>query len=409
MPEQSRAPGRPSWLRRITPALILYAAVVFAGIYGFAELAEEVYEGEGFWFDRTLLTFVAEQRREALDVFFRAVTLAGSFYVLAPVAVITVTVLLRRRKRTAAALLGFGFGGHSVFARISPEQKLDLINLYQESGWVVGMTGDGVNDAPALKKADIGISMGKRGTEVAREAADMVLKDDAFATILVAIGHGRTIFQNIRRFIIYLLSGNLGEIMAISAAALVAAPLPMLPLQILYINFVSDVMPALALGLSRSETGVMRQPPRDPKEPILQRRHWLAIGGYGALIAASALGAFATALLWLEMETSHAVTISFLTFGFARLWHVFNMRSADSQLLTNEITSNGFVWISIVIGIVLLLAAAYIPVIAEVLSVHAPGGEGWLLSLSFSVLPLIIVQLMKISHVLWEKTPDEDQ
>ncbi|MDT8385580.1 MAG: HAD-IC family P-type ATPase [Gammaproteobacteria bacterium] len=162
--------------------------------------------------------------------------------------------------------------GHAVFARINPEQKLNLISLYQQAGWVVGMTGDGVNDAPALKKADIGIAMGKRGTEVAREAADMVLKDDAFATILVAIEHGRTIFQNIRRFIIYLLSGNLGEIMAISAAALVAAPLPMLPLQILYINFVSDVMPALALGLSRSEAGVMQRPPRDASEALLLRK-----------------------------------------------------------------------------------------------------------------------------------------
>lgn len=153
----------------------------------------------------------------------------------------------------------------SVFARISPQRKLDLIRLHQDAGRVVCMTGDGVNDAPGLKKADIGIAMGRRGTEVAREAADVVLKDDSFATIVVAIEHGRTIFENIRRFVVYLLSGNLGEIMAVSAAALAAAPLPMLPLQILYINFISDVMPALALGLSRSEAGVMHQPPRDAK------------------------------------------------------------------------------------------------------------------------------------------------
>lgn len=293
---------------------------------------------------------------------------------------------------------------HSIFARISPEQKLELIGLYQESGWVVGMIGDGVNDAPGLKKADIGIAMGQRGTEVAREAADMVLKDDAFATIVVAIEHGRTIFQNIRRFIIYLLSGNLGEIMAISVAALIAAPLPLLPLQILYINFVSDVMPALALGLSRSEAGGMRRPPRDPKEPILLPRHWLAIGGYAALIAVVALGAFATALLWLQLETEQAVSISFLTFGFARLWHVFNMRSADAPLLNNEVTSNVYVWAAIVLGGILLLGAIYIPLVAGVLSVHAPGGKGWLLILAFSLLPLFIVQLMKVRGVLWEKT-----
>lgn len=295
-----------------------------------------------------------------------------------------------------------------VFARISPEQKLDLVTLYQDAGRVVGMTGDGVNDAPALKKADIGIAMGKRGTEVAREAADMVLKDDAFGTILVAIEHGRTIFQNIRRFIIYLLSGNLGEIMAISAAALVAAPLPMLPLQILYINFVSDVMPALALGLSRSEAGVMQRPPRNAREPILLRHHWVAIVGYGVLIAAAVLGAFAIALHIYRLEPSRAVTIGFLTFGFARLWHVFNMRSADSPLFINEVTSNRYVWMAIITGIALLLAAAYLPVLAGILSVQAPDITGWLLSLSFSVLPLIVVQLMKMRGVLWEKGNDKN-
>src|SRR6056297_726697 len=221
----------------------------------------------------------------------------------------------------------------NVFARMSPEQKLNLIALYQDAGRVVGMTGDGVNDAPGLKKADIGIAMGQRGTEVAREATDMVLKDDAFSTIVDAVRHGRTIFQNIRRFIIYLLSGNLGEILAISAAAMVAAPLPMLPLQILYINFVSDVMPALALGLNRSEADIMDRPPRDPTEPILMRRHWSAIGGYAVIIAATALAAFAVALLVLQLDTAMAVTIAFLTFGFARLWHVFNMRSSNSPLL----------------------------------------------------------------------------
>ncbi|WP_022948725.1 cation-translocating P-type ATPase [Methylohalobius crimeensis] len=290
----------------------------------------------------------------------------------------------------------------SVFARISPEQKLDLIRLYQDTGWVVAMTGDGVNDAPGLKKADIGIAMGKRGTEVAREAADMVLKDDAFATIVAAIEHGRTIFQNIRRFIVYLLSGNLGEVMAISAAGLAAAPLPMLPLQILYINFVCDVLPALALGLSPGEIDVMRKPPRDPGEPILLRRHWVAIIGYGAFIAVAVLGAFAVALEMLHYEAGQAVTIGFLCFGFARLWHIFNMRSPDSPTFLNEVTCNRFVWVSIAVGIGLLLAATYVPVLAKILSVHAPGREGWLLSLSFSVLPLILVQPLKWSGLLWE-------
>ncbi len=296
---------------------------------------------------------------------------------------------------------------HNVFARISPEMKLKLIGLYQEAGWVVGMTGDGVNDAPALKKADIGIAMGKRGTEVAREAADMVLKDDSFATIVAAIEHGRTIFRNIRRFIIYLLSGNLGEIIAITAAALVAAPLPMLPLQILYINFVCDVMPALALGLSPGQHDVMRRPPRDPDEPILGRRHWISIFGYGAIIAATVLGAFATALLVFGMTQERAVTVSFLTFGFARLWHIFNMRDPNSALLKNEITGTPLVWIAILVGIGLLLAAVYTPFLAEVLSVQTLGGEGWVLCLAFSFVPLLVVQAMKLGGIGWEKSSRE--
>ena len=287
-----------------------------------------------------------------------------------------------------------------VFARISPEQKLDLITLYQDDGRIVGMTGDGVNDAPGLKKADIGIAMGRRGTEAAREAADMVLEDDAFPTIVAAIEHGRIIFQNIRRFIVYLLSGNLGEIMAISAAALVAAPLPMLPLQILYINFVSDVMPALALGLSHGEADVMKRAPRRSDESILLRRHWLSIVAYGAVIAGAVLAAFALALLTLELPTAEAVTIGFLTFGFARLWHTFNMRSADSPLIVNEITRNGYVWIAVLVGIVLLLAATYVPFLAQVLGVSPPGLDGWLLCLGFSLVPLVVVQALK-SAGLW--------
>ena len=292
--------------------------------------------------------------------------------------------------------------GHSIFARVSPEQKLGIIRLYQDAGWIVGMTGDGVNDAPALQQADIGIAMGRRGTEVAREAADMVLMDDAFATIVAAVEHGRTIFENIRRFIVYLLSGNLGEIMAISAAAVVGAPLPMLPLQILYINFVSDVMPALALGLSPGRPGVMRHPPRDADEPILTRRHWIATLGYGAIIAAAVLAAFAAALLWLGLPRAEAVTVGFLTFGFARLWHLFNMRDPGSPLLVNEITRNPFAWISIAVGIALLLAAIAIPVLAEVLSTAVPGPAGWTLCLGFSFIPLIVVQGMKAARIGWE-------
>ncbi|MEF2553586.1 cation-transporting P-type ATPase [Aurantimonas sp. A2-1-M11] len=282
-----------------------------------------------------------------------------------------------------------------IFARFNPAQKLDLIQIYQDAGFVVAMTGDGVNDAPALKKADIGVAMGQRGTEVARDAADMVLLDDSFATIVAAVKQGRTIFGNIRRFVVYMLSGNTGEIFAVSLMALLNAPLPLLPLQILYINIVSDVFPALALGVGETAGDVMKRPPRDPKEPILTRRIWGVIGGYGVLIGASVLIVF-----WLAFEFGmsryEAVTVSFLTFGFARLWHVFNMRDADSPVFRNEITTNRYVWIAIGIGIALMLGAIYLPVLGPVLNTVPPDLQGWTLIVCGSLAPLVIGQLLKL-------------
>lgn len=290
----------------------------------------------------------------------------------------------------------------AIFARFDPKQKLDLIEIYQNDGRVVAMTGDGVNDAPALKKADIGVAMGERGTEVAREAADMVLRDDSFATIVTAIRQGRAIFGNIRKFVIYMLSGNTGEIFAVSVVALMNAPLPLLPLQILYINIVSDVFPALALGVGESRTDVMKNPPRDPQEPILTRYLWGVIGAYGILIGLSVLAVFWYAFQ-LNMSSEEAVTVSFLTFGFARLWHVFNMRDPEAPFLRNEVTTNRYVWIAIGIGVVLMLAAIWVPGMSTVLSTTAPDGEGWALIAVGSVIPLIVGQIIKIPAVrkLW--------
>jgi Ca2+-transporting ATPase len=281
-----------------------------------------------------------------------------------------------------------------IFARVDPEQKLDLIRLDQDAGRVVAMTGDGVNDAPALEKADIGVAMGRRGTEVAREAADMILRDDSFASIVAAIRQGRTIFGNIRKFVIYMLSGNTGEIFAVSVVALMNAPLPLLPLQILYINIVSDVFPALALGVGESRADVMKRPPRDPHEPILTRRHWSAIGGYGAVIGLSVLAVFWLAFR-MGMSAEEAVTISFLAFGFARLWHVFNMRDADAPVLRNEVTTNPYVWVALGVGIALLLGAVWLPGLGGVLSLVAPSAAGWALIAAGSLVPLVAGQIAK--------------
>jgi Ca2+-transporting ATPase len=283
-----------------------------------------------------------------------------------------------------------------IFARVNPGQKLDLIVLHQKNNAVVAMTGDGVNDAPALKKADIGVAMGQRGTQVAKEAADMVLRNDAFRTIEVAIQQGRAIFDNIRKFILFLLSGNVGEIMIVAFALLAGAPLPILPLQILYLNMIGDVFPALALGVGRGDPSKMKRPPRDPKEAIMTRAHWLAVGGYGLLIALPVLFSFGLALTWMGMEAREAVTVSFLTLAFARLWHVFNMRDPGPNFVRNEVTRNPFVWGALGLCTGLLLAAAYVPGLSLVLEMVPPDTQGWLLILGTSLIPLLVGQGLKM-------------
>jgi Ca2+-transporting ATPase len=287
-----------------------------------------------------------------------------------------------------------------IFARVSPRQKLGLIALHQKEGQVVGMTGDGVNDAPALKKADIGIAMGRRGTQVAREAADMVLKDDAFSSIVAAIEQGRIIFNNIRKFVFYLLSCNLSEIMAVALASMANAPLPILPLQILFLNLVTDVFPALALGLGEADPAVMKQPPRDPQTPILKRGHWIRVGVHGFVITLAVLGALGLALTRLDMAEEKAVTVSFLTLAFAQLWHVFNMRDRGSGFLRNDITRNPFIWGALALCTGLLLVAVYIPGLSHVLHIESPGCTGWLLILGMSLIPLVAGQaVMAVGRV----------
>lgn len=282
-----------------------------------------------------------------------------------------------------------------IYARVSPRQKLEMVGAFQEQGEIVAMTGDGVNDAPALKKADIGVAMGRRGTQVAREAADMVLKDDAFSTIVTAIEGGRAIFDNIRKFVLYLLSCNVSEIMAVSLASFANIPLPVRPLQILYLNLVTDVFPALALGVGEGDPMLMKRPPRDPEEPILMRSHWGLISLYSAMIGLSVVAALLIAIYVLKMETAQAVTVSFLTLASAQLWHVFNMRGVEAGWLRNDITRNPFVWGALASCGLLLLAAVYLPGLAQLLGTTNPGLRGWTLVTAMSLVPLALGQLLK--------------
>ena len=282
--------------------------------------------------------------------------------------------------------------GADVFARVSPETKLALVTAYQQAGHVVAMTGDGVNDAPALKKADIGIAMGRRGTEVAKEAAHMVLRDDAFPTIIAAMRQGRVIFGNIRQFVIYLISCNVGEVLIVGLAVGAGLPAPLLPLQILYLNLVTDVFPAFALGFGRGDPAVMARPPRDPAEPILARRHWTQIAVLGGAITLATLGAFAAALVWLRLAPGPAVTVAFLTLALAQLWNVFNVRDPDGGLIVNDVSRNPFVWAAIALCLGLTALALWFPPLAAVLGLAPPGKAGLLLAAAASVLPLVIGQ-----------------
>ncbi|MFW6170459.1 MAG: cation-translocating P-type ATPase [Planctomycetota bacterium] len=286
----------------------------------------------------------------------------------------------------------------SIFARVTPKQKLQLTEVYQEHGEIVAMTGDGINDAPALKKADIGVAMGRRGTDAARQAADMVLKDDALDSIVAAIGQGRVIFDNIRKSVMFMLCTNVAEIMAVAIATTSALPLPLRPLQILFLNVVTDVFPALALGVGKGDPRIMERPPRSPQEALLASRHWLAIGGWSLLIAACVLVALAVADFVLQFDEATAITVSFLTLAFAKLWFVFNLRNPKTTLWNNDVTRNPWIWAATALCIILLVSAVHAPGLSSLLRTKPPGWEGWLCLLSISLVPFVVGQLVLVAQ-----------
>lgn len=276
----------------------------------------------------------------------------------------------------------------TIFSRVTPRQKLDLVKLHQRNDAIVAMTGDGVNDAPALKQADIGIAMGVRGTEVAKETADMILRDDRFSTIVEAIFQGRVIFTNIRKFVVYLMSCNLSEILVVGFGAALVERIPILPLQILFLNLVTDVFPALALGAGSGDRAVMQQLPRPAGEPILRRNEWLRIVGYSLLLATAVLGAHQFAGWSLGYDQSQCITVAFLVLAFAQLFHVFNMSSGW------QIVGNRYVWSALGICTGLLLVAYFFMPFASIMGLVKIDSEGWLLVATASFAPLLIGRLL---------------
>jgi Ca2+-transporting ATPase len=231
----------------------------------------------------------------------------------------------------------------------------------------------------------------------------MVLQDDEFSTIVEAIRLGRAIYANIRTFVVYLFSCNISEILVVGLATLAGAPLPLLPLQILFLNLVTDVFPALALGVGPGAQDLMQRRPRPANERILTRAHWRRIAWYGALMSASVLGAMAAAHYLLQLDGTRTLTVSFCTLALAQLWHVFNMRETapGGFRLRNEITTNPWIWGALALCLALVLAAVYQPTLAGVLHLAHPGAKGWMLIVAMSLLPLALAPLSSIGTLVY--------
>ena len=294
---------------------------------------------------------------------------------------------------TEPARLAFLARNTDVFARVSPEEKLRIVEALQEAGEVVAVTGDGVNDAPALKRANIGIAMGQRGTEVAKEAADVVLADDNFETILKAVAGGRTIYANIIKFVHMMFSHNLGEVLVIFTAIAAGWPLPLLPLQILWMNLVTDVFPALALAVEPASKDIMNRPPRSSHVTLLSKSFLILIGWQAAMLAALALGAY----LWaLEVygPGPHSRTIALFALVSVQLGHMFNCRSRTRSAF-DGIFRNPFLWIAAFIVVALQLFAVYLSPLAAVLGTVKLSATDWIVIAACGLSTIVIVEPTK--------------
>ena len=306
------------------------------------------------------------------------------------------TVMLTGDQQLTADVVARELGVSRTFSRVSPEDKLRIVTDFQRQGDIVAMLGDGVNDAAALRKADVGVAMGIRGTDLAKEAADVILQDDRFSTIAAAIEEGRVIFGNVRKFVFYLFSCNLAEILVFLGAGLAGFAAPLLPLQILWLNLLTDTFPALALAVEPGGPGVMRAPPRDPAVAILPAGMIGVTVGYAAVIAFSALGAFAWGLAGAGASPERATTMAFMALAFGQISHLGNARSADPVVHPRAALANPAALAAVILAVGLQLSAAFVPALALVLRLTPLGPTEWAVVAALGALPGVAGQALKL-------------
>lgn len=281
---------------------------------------------------------------------------------------------------------------YSVFARVTPEHKVRIVKAFQKTGAVVAMTGDGVNDAPALKKSDIGIAMGRKGTDVAKNAADMILNDDNFVTIVDAVKQGRNIFDNIKKAIHFLIATNIGEIVTIFVGLLLGVKSPLLAIQLLWVNLVTDSLPAIALGLEPPEKNIMNRPPRDAKKSIFADGLMGKIVVEGFMIGMFTILAFFIGNKYYGIEVAR--TMAFISLGMLELIHSFNVKSEES-IFKVGLFENKYLLGAFVLGTVLQLGIIFVPSLAEVFKLTQLNTTQWLITIAISIAPIIIVEIQK--------------
>ncbi|WP_447983700.1 cation-translocating P-type ATPase [Nitrospira sp. Nam74] len=294
----------------------------------------------------------------------------------------------------------------AVYARVSAEHKLRIVRAWKRKGAIVAMTGDGVNDAPAIKEADIGIAMGLSGSDVTKEASDMVITDDNFASIAAAVEEGRGVYENIRKAVHFLLSCNFSEIAVMLVAAVVGLPLPLLPVQILWINLITDGLPALALAVDPNDPDILHRPPRHPMARLLEREHILLLVAQGSFLALVTIAAFVYCLNVLHDDVTQARTVAFTVLVLAQLFHAFNCRSERRSIFSLGIFTNRSLVIATAGSMALQGAIVLTPWSRAIFGVAALDLQHWVLAFGLGALPLMAMEMWKLMRRSNEKSKD---